>query len=121
MEIDKSILEAQVKKAPNLGLEFTNLKDELKMKTRPCMHNNIKGEQNIQNGENPKASWITLIHHCIPDMPIIDKISQSYNFEEHCLSPFLQKQQAIENVIQGIILLKVQNPKKLPTFSVKIL
>jgi hypothetical protein len=24
IEIDKSILEAQVKKAPNLGLEFTN-------------------------------------------------------------------------------------------------
>jgi hypothetical protein len=53
-------------------------------------------------------------------MPIIDKISQAYDFEEHCLSPFLQKQ-AIENVIQGIILLKVQSPKKPPKFSVKIL
>jgi hypothetical protein len=61
IEIDKSILEAQVKKAPNLGLEFTNLKDKLKMKTRPCMHNNSKGEQNIKIGENPKASWIKLI------------------------------------------------------------
>lgn len=93
---------------------------KLKMKTRPCVHNNIKGEQNIKTGENPKASWIKLIHHGIPDMPIIDKISQSYHFEEHCLSPFLQKQ-AIKNVIQGIILLKVQSPKKLPTFSIKIL
>ncbi len=30
IEIDKSILEAQAKKSPNLGLEFTNLKDENK-------------------------------------------------------------------------------------------
>jgi hypothetical protein len=53
-----------VKRVDNLELNLTTLKLKIKKKpTRPCMHVDTKGGQNIKIGGNPKASCFRPIHH----------------------------------------------------------
>jgi hypothetical protein len=54
-----------VKRADNLELNLTTLKFKLKKKknSRPCMHIDIEGGQNMKIGGNPKASCFWPIHH----------------------------------------------------------
>ncbi len=71
-----------------------------------------KGRKNTKNGENLKASCQTrpsLQNMC----PINDNIFFLIIWLKHYFSSFLQKR-VVENIVKGLIMLKIQSQKNLP-------